>query len=300
MITPGHDPGFYARLARATSSQPLVHLPHCGRRSRSRPRAGARGWAPARPRRSSGSPNWTVTLGKRSRFQPRTAAEPWIATGTIGAPDSSAIRPIPGFGLPSSPRARAAALGVDQQHLALVEEREGGLEGLLVAVAAANREDAAVLVDVGEDRRAEDLRFGHEADLAPQVDAAEEVVHLAEVVGGENQRALARHVLQPDRPHPVDQDRRQRMRIAGDGVGPADAPSRRRVELVEVLRRARVLVDLWLHLRHARRRPRPPLVLPSAGVTRRRRPAGPAPRTLQRPAPAGEQRLALVLAIRGS
>ena len=95
--------------------------------------------------KASGSPYSTVTLGKRSRFQPRTPAEPWIATGTIGAPLSSAIRPIPGFGSPSSPRARAPALGVDQQQLALVDQREGGLHRLLVAVAAADREDAAVL-----------------------------------------------------------------------------------------------------------------------------------------------------------
>src|SRR5262249_5191361 len=51
----------------------------------------------------SGSPNWTVIFGNSSRFQRRTRAEPWIATGTIGAPDSRAMRPIPGFGAPSSP-----------------------------------------------------------------------------------------------------------------------------------------------------------------------------------------------------
>ena len=76
----------------------------------------------------------------------------------------------PRFRLAELARARAAALGVDEQHLPLVEEREGGLERLLVVVAAADREDAAVLVDVGEDGRAEDLRFGHEADLAAQVE----------------------------------------------------------------------------------------------------------------------------------
>ena len=64
--------------------------------------------------------------------------------------------------------ARAAALGVDEQHLPLLEDREGGLDRLLVVVAAAHREDAAVLVDVGEDGRAEHLRLGHEAHLAPQ------------------------------------------------------------------------------------------------------------------------------------
>ena len=51
----------------------------------------------------TGSPYWIVTLGNWNRFQPRTWAEPWIATGTTGTPDSSAILPIPRFGSPRSP-----------------------------------------------------------------------------------------------------------------------------------------------------------------------------------------------------
>ncbi len=43
----------------------------------------------------SGSPYWTVTLGKRRRFQLRIREEPWIAIGTTGAPVSSARRPMP-------------------------------------------------------------------------------------------------------------------------------------------------------------------------------------------------------------
>ena len=43
-----------------------------------------------------GSPYCTVTFGKRSRFQLRTSADPEIAAGTIGTPDSSAMRPTPG------------------------------------------------------------------------------------------------------------------------------------------------------------------------------------------------------------
>jgi len=56
-----------------------------------------------------GSPNWTVTLGNCPRRQLRTFAEPWIATGTIGAPVCSASLPMPGLGrcerLPSRERA---------------------------------------------------------------------------------------------------------------------------------------------------------------------------------------------------
>ena len=45
----------------------------------------------------------TVTLGNWRRFQLRTRSVPAIAVGTTGAPDSSARRPIPWRGLPSSP-----------------------------------------------------------------------------------------------------------------------------------------------------------------------------------------------------
>ena len=37
-----------------------------------------------------------MTFGNCSRFQLRTREEPWIATGTTVAPDSSASRPMPG------------------------------------------------------------------------------------------------------------------------------------------------------------------------------------------------------------
>src|SRR4051794_16548695 len=186
-------------------------------------------------------------------------AKPLPLAGALGAVDADGDdrgagfqgdAPDPRFRFAQLTRARTAALGVDEQHLPLVDEDPRRFHRHLVVVAAADREDAAVLVDVGEDGGAEELGFGHEADLPPQVDAAEEVVHLAEVVGGEDQRPLLRHVLDPDRPHPVEHDRRQREDDAGEGVGPADSLSRRPVELVEVLRRARVLVDLWLHLGH--------------------------------------------------
>src|SRR5680860_1137244 len=50
-----------------------------------------------------GSLNCTVTLGNCRRFQSRTRSEPASATGTTGAPDSSASRPMPALGSPSSP-----------------------------------------------------------------------------------------------------------------------------------------------------------------------------------------------------
>ena len=64
-----------------------------------------------------------MTFGNCRRFQLRTWEEPWIATGTIGAPLSSASRPIPrrGFGRELA-GARAAALGVHGHRAAAVED----------------------------------------------------------------------------------------------------------------------------------------------------------------------------------
>ena len=63
-----------------------------------------------------------------------------------------------------------------------------GDERLLVAVAAAHREDAAVRVDALH-RPREQLRLRHEAHLPPDGRADEEVVHEREVVRGDDHRA---------------------------------------------------------------------------------------------------------------
>ena len=83
----------------------------------------------------------------------------------------------------------------------------GGDEGLLVVVAAAHREHAAVAEDVVEDAVAEQLRLGHELDLPPQVDGGEEVVHLAEVVRREDHRAVGGTLLGADRAAAVEEER---------------------------------------------------------------------------------------------
>ena len=68
-----------------------------------------------------------------------------MATGTIVAPDSSAMRPMPGRAIsPTRPvRERPPS-----QYMAMqppcVEDRQRGDERLLVAMAAAHREHAAV------------------------------------------------------------------------------------------------------------------------------------------------------------
>ena len=77
----------------------------------------------------------------------RTRSVPAIAVGTIGTPYSSASRPMPGRGLAELAAARAAALHVHHDQPAALEDRVGGLERLLVALAAAHGEHAAVRVD---------------------------------------------------------------------------------------------------------------------------------------------------------
>ena len=81
----------------------------------------------------------------------------------------------------------------------------GGDERLLVLVAAAHRERPAVGEDEGEGGvGAQELRLGHEPDLAPQVDGREEVVPVREVIRGEDHGAVAGDVLGPDRPGAVE------------------------------------------------------------------------------------------------
>ena len=96
--------------------------------------------------------------------------------------------------------ARAAALDVDHHAAATLEDRAAGDERLVVVMSAANREDAAGGEDVVADRVAEQLRLRQKADLAAQVGAGEEVVHVREVVGGEDHRATRRARWRPRSP----------------------------------------------------------------------------------------------------
>ena len=90
----------------------------------------------------SGLPIRTRTLCGRMRQPLRIASVPMIATGTTGAPVSSASRPTPRLGLPSAPGRRARALGEDQHRVAALEDRLGGLDHVRVGRAAADGERA--------------------------------------------------------------------------------------------------------------------------------------------------------------
>ena len=142
--------------------------------------------------------------------------------------------------------ARAPALGVHRDHAAAAEDRLGRDERLLVARAAAHREDAALQVDPAR-QGAEQLRLRHEANLAADEDAEQEVVHVGEVVGREDRRAGLGHVLRADRPGAQQRPRVERAEDPHELVDEARAArARPRVEAVEVLLRARVGVDLRL------------------------------------------------------
>src|SRR4051812_47434858 len=144
------------------------------------------------------------------------------------------------------------ALAVHGDRAAALEHRLGGDEGLLVRMAAADREDAPVRVDELE-RLLEHLRLGHEPHLPAQEDRQEEVVHEREVVRREDHRAGGRDVIGPDAARPEEDPRVEGRAHADelvDGVGLPRA--RALVEPVEVRLRARVLVDLRLHLHEVR------------------------------------------------
>ena len=159
--------------------------------------------------------------GKRPRRHWRTASEPWIAVGTTGAPDSRASRPRPGRGSPSPPERERPPSNPDAA--AASEDRAGGRERLVVAVAAAHREVAGDAKQVAERRVVpEQLRLRHEPDPASQVHAAEEVVHVGEVVGGEDEAAARRHVV-ADGPGP---EGRARPASAGRGRPRRSSPAR--------------------------------------------------------------------------
>ena len=181
------------------------------RRPARRPRAAARGSGSATTSKLIGSPYWTVTFGNRSLRHLRTPSEPWIATGTTGTPDSSAIRPTPGRGSPSPPLRERPPSGYISRHPPRSEDRVGGLECLLVVVAAPDREGAPVAEDELDHRVREQLRLGHEADLPAHVDGGEEVVPLAEVVRGEDHGPRGGHVLGADRAGAVEEQGRRRQ-----------------------------------------------------------------------------------------
>ena len=112
----GADDGGAAQRRQAAEPLPLEH--HAGPDA-----VGDRGGELRRGRRppagrSAARPTRTRTLCGRMRQPLRIASVPMMATGTTGAPVSSASRPTPRLGLPSAPGPDARALGEDQHRVA--------------------------------------------------------------------------------------------------------------------------------------------------------------------------------------
>jgi hypothetical protein len=85
-------------------------------------------------------------------------------------------------------------------------------------MAAAQREHAAGRVDVLQ-RRLEELRLGHEADLAADERGEKEVVHERAVVRREDDRAALRDLLAGDRARAKERQRPEAGEHAHDLVG---------------------------------------------------------------------------------
>ena len=127
---------------------------------------------------------------------------PAIATGTMGAPVSSARRPTPRFGLAEWARPHARALGKDADRPALLEDDPRRLHRRLVGLAAPDREGAERQEDPRLPALVEQLDLGDEAQRAPEAAPDHERVREAAVVGGQQHRALLGHVLEAHAPQP--------------------------------------------------------------------------------------------------
>ena len=194
-------------------------------RRRTRPRtrpATARGSGRSTCSKRTGSPNCTVTFGNWRRFQLRTRSVP----GDRGGHDRHAVLerqpPDARPRLAELAAARAAALDVHHDQPAALQDRVGGLERLLVALAAAHGEDAAVRVD-DLNRPLEQLRLRHEVHLAAQVHGHEEVVEEREVIRGDDRRAVRGHLVRVDAARAVEEQQVGREHQPDELVHPVRA-----------------------------------------------------------------------------
>ena len=158
-----------------------------------------RGAAKARSTRGnvSGRPQRTRTLHGRMLQPAARALGASTATGTTGAPVSSASRPTPRCGLPERAAADPRALGEDHDDVAALEDRLRGGHRLLVGLAAPERERAERVQEPAHQAVLEQLALGDEVDRPPQAAADHERVEEAAVVRGEDQRPVGGEVLAP-------------------------------------------------------------------------------------------------------
>ena len=126
IVTPGHDPEFYEQLEsryessweRITSRRPFSSSAGTSPAPGRRPRVATSSWrsrlGASSTGKLSGSPNWTVTLGKRKPLPAPHAGRAVDRDRDDRRARFSAMPADPRFRLAQLAAARAAALGVDR------------------------------------------------------------------------------------------------------------------------------------------------------------------------------------------
>ena len=166
------------------------------------PRRPGGGSAPATCGKVSGAPARMRTLCGRMRQPLRTASEPMMATGTTGAPVSSARRPTPRFGRPSAP----GRVRVPSGKMRTPSPRSR--IALVVAIASWSPPSRSIgyaprrASSQAAGRLMKRLLLGHEVDRPAGHDRDDEGVQERPVVGRDDERPLRRDVLAPDAAQP--------------------------------------------------------------------------------------------------
>ena len=138
----------------------------------------------------SGRPQRMRTRCGRMRHPRRTASVPMTATGTTGAPVSSASRPTPRRGAAQRAGANARALGEDDHAVAALEDGARGDHHLGVRGAAVDRERAERVEDPCLPAAVEQLLLGHVVEGPAHEPGDHERIEERTVVGGEQDRTV--------------------------------------------------------------------------------------------------------------
>ena len=125
-----------------------------------------------------------------------------IATGTIGAPVSSASRPTPRFGSPSGPGRTRVPSGKMPTAPPRSRITRAVSIAVLVGLAAPDRERAERQQHPGLPALVEQLDLRDEVERPPEAAPDHEGVREAAVVRGQQHRALLGDVLEADAAHP--------------------------------------------------------------------------------------------------
>ena len=204
-----------ARCASESPSTTIRARPAAGPAVAIRARRPARARGAGSPPRGAPWPPWPPGAGRARRGRrparagrsergrarsARAGPSRACAAGTIGTPAASAMRAVPlwgrGWWRLRSPLLRRVPSGKHRHHAPFPAERDGGLEGLAIALPAAHREGAERLHHRPQTRLPQ-LRLGHEVELARiEGDSQRPGIEVGRVVGGDDEAPGRRHVLE--------------------------------------------------------------------------------------------------------